>query len=215
MIVRVLPDIDLTEIEEVTGAATGSIRPIPTKEILKFRGDMLDLFLHKHALYSYPTTELLEYLSGIIAGKKAIEIGCGLGIIGRSLGIPITDSKQQSWPEVKTYYEAFGQPVIQYPDDVEELDALAAIEKYQPDVVIGSYITHIWDDNTKSGNYWGVDTLKLISSVDEYYMIGNGKVHLKDPAMPYVDAIEQHDFLVTRGDIDLAAIFRWNRTKKL
>lgn len=170
------------------------------------------MFMHKYGLYSFPTTELIEYFARIIEGKKAIEIGCGLSIIGRALGIPITDSKMQEWPTVKREYDRCQQPTIKYPVDVEELDALAAVRKYKPDIVIGSYITHLWKPGMQKGNMYGVDTIKLINSVNEYFMIGNQDVHTEeDPAMKYLDKIERHDFIVTRGDPAQAALFRWRK----
>lgn len=201
--------VDISGIEEATNAKTGMIQPITLEQAQQFSWQEIRVFLHHYALYTLPTVELIDYLANIIKGKTAIEIGCGLGVIGRTLGIPITDNKMQEWPDVKKHYEAFRQPTIKYPSDVEELDALAAVEKYKPDVVIGSYITHKWDDRTMSGNWWGVDTLQLIKNVPEYYMIGNLLTHKNDPAMEFCDGVEHHDFLITRGEKASSVIFRW------
>ena len=202
---------NISELEELTGATTGLIRPIPAKDVAKFGFLTLRLFLHKWALYTFPTTELIDYLADRIAGKSAIEIGAGLGVIGRALGIPLTDNKMQEWPEIRITYEMMGQPTIKYPPDIIELDAIVAAEQYKPDIVIGSYITHKWDDYTQSGNWWGVDTVKLVHSVPEYLMVGNLNTHRNDPAMRYLDHIERHDFLFTRGGREPSAIFCWKR----
>jgi hypothetical protein len=202
---------DISELEELTGASAGMICPIPAETVAKFDFATLRLFLHKWALYTMPTTELIEYLAGKIAGKSAIEIGAGLGVIGRALGVPLTDNKMQEWPDIRATYEAMGQPTIKYPPDIIELDAIAAVEQYKPDIAIGSYITHKWDDRTKSGNWWGVDPLKLIQMVPEYLMVGNLNTHRNDPAMKYIDHIERHDFIFTRGGQETSAIFCWVR----
>lgn len=202
---------DISEIEAYTGASSGIIKPLPVAEVEKFGWEKILLFMYKYGLYTLPTVELIDYLAGIVRGKRAIEIGAGMGTIGRSLRIPITDSRMQELPEVKAYYDAVRQPVIRYPDDVEKLDALAAVEKYEPEVVIGSYITHKWKPGMQSGNQWGVDTGELIKRVPAYYMIGNMETHRNDPAMKYLDGIEHHDFLYTRGGKETSVIFRWKR----
>lgn len=212
MSIRILQNEDITGLEELSGAVSGRIVPIPTNEANKFSAEQIRLFLHKYGLYTLPTVELIEYLSAQINGRRAIEIGAGLGVIGRSLGIPITDNKMQSWPEIKAHYALMRQPTIEYPRDVVELDAIKAVKKYRPQVVIGSYITHKWRPGMSSGNMYGVDTVKLIRSVNEYMMIGSMDIHLKnDPAMAYLDGIEQHDFLITRSDRDRSVIFRWKK----
>lgn len=204
-------DEDISVLEELTGAASGLIHPLPSAEVREFSFNALRLFLHKYGLYTMPTTELVDYLADKIAGKKAIEIGAGLGVIGRSLGIPMTDNKQQSWPSVKAFYEAMRQPAIQYPADIIEMDAHEAVSHYRPDIVIGSYITHKMLPGMTSGNYYGVDNLAIAKQVETYYMIGNMRTHMQDPAMRYLDGIEHHDFLFTRGGQETSVIFRWKR----
>lgn len=207
----ILSNEDISGLEELTGATMGMIRPIPSAEVEKFTFSALRLFLHKYGLYTMPTTELIDYLAGIIKDKSAVEIGAGLGVIGRSLGIPITDNKMQEWPEIKARYDLMRQPTIKYPPDIIEMDALKAISHYKPEIVIGSYITHLWRPGMESGNQHGVDTLKLIKSVPEYLMIGSFQTHRNDPAMPYLDKIEQHDFLYTRAGKEASVIFRWKK----
>lgn len=207
----ILSNEDISGLEELTGATTGIIHPVPSAEVEKFGFSAVRLFLHKYGLYTMPTTELIEYLAGVIKGKSAIEIGAGLGVIGRSLGIPITDNKMQEWPEIKAYYEGMRQPTIKYPPDIIEMDALKAVAHYKPDIVIGSYITHLWKPGMTSGNQYGVDTIKLIKSVPEYLMIGSIQTHRNDPAMPFLNSIEQHDFLHTRSERKASVIFRWKR----
>lgn len=210
----IVPNVDISELEELTGAASGMIHPIPSAEMRRFSFPVLRVFMHKYGLYTLPTDELIDYLAGIINGKKAIEIGAGMGVIGRSLGIPITDSKMQEWPEIKAHYNLLRQPTINYPSDIIEMDALDAVKHYKPDIVIGSYITHKWKPGMNSGNQYGVDNLKLFNMVEVYYMIGSLSSHMNDPAMKYLDGIEKHDFLFTRGGVENSVIFRWKRKTK-
>ena len=93
---------DISDIEAYTGASSGIIRPLPVAEVEKFGWEKIRLFMHVYGLYTLPTVELIDYLAGIVCGKRAIEIGAGMGVIGRSLGIPITDSRMQELPEVKS-----------------------------------------------------------------------------------------------------------------
>lgn len=207
----ILSKEDISELEELTGAATGMIHPIPSKEVEKFSFSVLWLFFHKYGLYTLPTVELIDYLAEIIAGRKAIEIGAGLGVIGRSLGIPVIDNKMQEWPQVKAQYEWMQQPTIQYPADIIEMDAHDAVKHYKPEIVIGSYITHKWLPGMSSSNQYGVDNLAIARKVDAYYMIGSLTTHMQDPAMKYLDGIERHDFLYTRGGKENSVIFRWKK----
>lgn len=207
----ILTNQDISEIELLTEISSGIVKPLPAAVVAKFSWEKLRLFMHKYGLYTMPTVELIDYLSGLIRGKRAIEIGAGMGVIGRSLGIPITDNKMQNWPQIKAHYDLFRQPTIQYPDDVEELDAMDAVKKYKPDIVLGSYITHKWRPGMQVGNQYGVDTLELIRRAPEYYMIGNLETHRHDPAMQYLDGTERHDFLYTRGSKETSVIFRWRQ----
>ena len=125
------------------------------------------------------TTELIAYLKDFIGDRTAIEIGAGHGGLGRALGIPATDSHQQDRPEIKAYYNALRQPVITYGDNVEMLDAHSAVEKYKPQVVVASWVTHRYTEARAAagGNQDGVDEEAIIDSCEAYVFIGNEKVH--------------------------------------
>ncbi|HEY3283412.1 MAG TPA: hypothetical protein VGN26_14180 [Armatimonadota bacterium] len=56
-------------------------------------------------MYQFPTRELVLWLQELIRGRRAIEIGAGNGWLGWHLGIPMTDSYQQSeHPDTMLYY---------------------------------------------------------------------------------------------------------------
>ena len=107
----------------------------------QYSKDSIRLYLHQAALYVLPTTELISFLRKEIGDMSAIEIGCGTGFIAKELGVPATDIRMQEVPEVAFWYKMNGQPVIKYPDYVEKLEGMEAIQKYKPDVAFGCYIT--------------------------------------------------------------------------
>lgn len=141
----------------------------------------LRLWCHKYARYGLPTVELLCWLKERIVGRKAIEIGAGSGDLARALGIPATDNRMQEWPEIRWHYELTGQPVIHYPDFVQNLDALDAVRQYQPEVVVASWVTEWIDPNLPppehGGNAWGVKEDEILAMGCDYILIGNQKIH--------------------------------------
>lgn len=141
----------------------------------------LRLFCHYNARYILPTFELIDFLKSQIEGLTAIEIGAGSGDLGRHLNIPMTDSHCQEWPDVQAFYNIIGQPRIKYGKDVERLDAMAAVNKYKPDVVIGAWVTH-WIDPGKppppgGGNVYGIKDDEILPLVKKYIIIGAEEIH--------------------------------------
>lgn len=128
-------------------------------------------------------TQLCEYLRTRIAGRRAIEIGAGNGVLARELGITATDNRQQEEPGLKAYYAQLSQPTVRYGDNVERLDANAAVAKYKPEVVIACWVTHRFDPRAESagGSSSGVDEAAIIAACDEYIFIGNEQVHAHKP----------------------------------
>jgi hypothetical protein len=110
------------------------------------------LFGVREGLYSFPTEELCEFLRARIAGRTAIEVGAGHGSLAEALSIPATDNRQQEEEGMKAHYEEIGQPTVRYGDNVEKLDALAAVTKYKPQVVIACWVTHRFEpDRPEAG----------------------------------------------------------------
>jgi hypothetical protein len=137
----------------------------------------------RHGLYGLYTTELVDWVRDRIAGRTALEIGAGNGVLAAALGIRATDSFQQQEPAIKAYYEAMRQPTVKYGDHVERLDALAAVCKYRPQVVVGCWVTHRFDalQPHREGNTAGIDEVALMDHCDEYIFIGNRHVHATKP----------------------------------
>jgi hypothetical protein len=141
----------------------------------------LRAWCHLHARYGLPTKELVEWLRKGIGDRKAIEIGAGAGDLAHHLGIPATDNRMQEWPHIKEWYTLKLQPTIAYPDWVEALDAVDAVEKYQPQVVIASWVTEWVDPNlpcpASGGNMFGVHEDQVLDTGVTYILVGNQEVH--------------------------------------
>lgn len=171
--------IEILELQALD--SIGNLKILPFSFWTGFSYNQIKLFMLKHGLYFIPTIEIIQVLIPIVQNSKSIEIGCGNGAIGRALNIPITDSKLQEQPEISKMYIAMGQPPIKYPSDVIKLDAKQAIEKYKPEVVIGSFITHKY--NGIDGNEFGVDENYILKNVYKYVMIGNLDTHKTKPIL--------------------------------
>lgn len=192
------------------------IRPLSYAEIAGDTPDTLNMVMQALGLYTFPTQELVDWLHSEIDDDPemephtAIEICCGTGWLGRSLGIPITDSRLQERPDIRQSYLTQMAVPISYPDDVEQLDALSAIRKYEPEYVIASYCTHLYSTGSlKSGNAFGVDTRWVRSHCRRFYHIGNDDIHFRDPIMKMPHRRLQFPWLVTRGNSAHARVYVW------
>lgn len=135
------------------------------------------------AFYGLPTTELVAWLSDQIGGRCTIEVGSGTGALGRALGIPRTDSFNQQQPDVALLYALSGQQVIAYGSDVERLEALDAVKKYRPKVVVGQWVTeYVAPGETPGpggGSVYGLKERDILAQpcVDAYVVVGNSSIH--------------------------------------
>lgn len=156
---------DIKPLDDVMLRSDGSLNVVPSRKLNEFPVELLQLWCVKRGVYQYPTEELLEWLSQQTAGRRAIEICAGNGAIGRALGIVTTDSYMQTTPEIADYYNSLGQTPIMPPPDVLKLDANEAVERYEPDVVIGAWVTELWQPGDRMGSVWGVDELAILNRV--------------------------------------------------
>lgn len=161
--------------------SNGLLKLLLAQDYDRIPPDALRLWCHKHGRYGLPTIELVHWLEDRIIGRKAIEIGSGAGDLAHVLAIPATDNRMQEWPTIRLHYELTGQPVIQYPDFVQKLDALDAVQQYVPDVVVASWVTEWIDPNLPppehGGNAWGVKEDEILATGCTYILIGNVKIH--------------------------------------
>jgi hypothetical protein len=179
--------------------------------------DYLKSWCHINKLFGLPTQELIKWLSEQIAPyskEDVLEIGAGRSNIGSSLGIRQTDKFTCEHPAAKEYYERAGFPPRPL-DGVEKLDALDAVDKYQPKVVIASWVSQ-WvdpdDHNPSPGSIIGVKKEELVESpsVELYIQVSNLRVHGHEAANRKAKVF-QPKWLASRGDPRKDAIFIWRK----
>lgn len=166
-----------------------------------------------NARYVIPTQELVYWLKKKINGRKAIEIGSGNGDLGYHLGIHMTDNYSQLRPEVQSYYALGGQRVTQPNGLVEQIDAIDAVIKHRPDVVVGAYITQKAYEDTKmdSGNVYGPEEGDILWRTDCYIHVGNEVSHGNKRIRKYTHTVYHPDWLVTRSlEPQKNSIYVWN-----
>jgi hypothetical protein len=208
--------IDLTKVNDISNDlldGRGRLRIVAARTLERTTAEERLLFGVQQGLYGLPTQELCDFLRARIAGRTAIEIGAGHGALAEALSIPATDNRQQKEEDLKAYYQDIGQPTVRYGDNVEKLDALAAVAKYRPQVVIACWVTHRFEpDNPEAGgSVTGVDEAALIAECEEYIFIGNERVHAPKPIWRLPHEKTTPSWLFSRavnGSKDFIAIWR-------
>lgn len=206
--INIIEDVKSSRLNRILKLDEKSKLPlISSSELLKYTKEEIAIFCHKNAYYQLPTIELIDKLKEYVVEGKTIEIGSGSGNIGLHLNIPMTDSFQQEKPEYVKIYNAMGQPCVNYGKDVEKIDAISAIMKYKPEVVIGCWVTHKYDAkyHNLGGNVDGInENLFKQLGVKKYIFVGNRNVHkskiLFNKKNSYKDLeIIQFDGIVSRS----------------
>jgi len=184
------------------------------------RAPRLDLisWCHATARYTIVTLELLEWLSTMIAGRWAIEICAGQGDLGYHLGVPMSDSAMQTGPEMQVLYKLMMQQTpTDPPPDVERMDAIAAVHKYRPRVVIGSWVTQLYKDGDEGppkigSSIYGVDEFEILRVCETYIHIGNLAVHKDKRILELPHDEYEFPWLWSRAQRpELNQIWVWNR----
>lgn len=179
----------------------GRIRVLPAAFWASTSVQERALFGLKHGIYCFPTTELVARLTEIIAGRTAIEIGSGNGVLAQALGIPATDNFQQNMPKYKAIFALTKQPTVPYGPNVIEMHASRAVRQHKPQVVIGAWITHKWDPQApeRGGNEIGVDLPDVLRHCEQLVLIGNEKTHELNPIWSRPHTIEYPDYVFSRA----------------
>ena len=209
-----IPKADVSYLNSRFLEGSGRLRLLPAAQWQSVPHLHLVQWCYERALYGIPTLELIEWLQGEIAGRKAIEIGSGNGDLGYHLKIKQTDSCiHEKWRAV---YERLGQGHTQPRSDVLRFDAKGAVARLRPDVVIGSWITRRFVpgiDNAQSRAFAdGVDEEALFAKVETYIVIGNTGVHGSKTLLSLPHQVLKFPWLVSRAiNPEENAIYVWDK----
>ncbi len=216
MISTIIAADSVTDISPDVLLPDGKLKLLPAEIWRKYRWDDFRAFCHVKARYGIPTVEQHLFLSTIINGRDTIEIGAGAGDLGHYLRIHMTDSKQQEDPIIAAQYAAMHQPTIKYPQEIEKIEALEAVYKYRPEVVIGSWITTYAPHEMPYGsNPYGIKENLILDLVETFILIGNIDIHGDKPIMkkPHEEIYEE--WIVSRGKNQKNnRIWIWNKNSR-
>lgn len=153
------------------------------------------------AIYQLPTIELVEWLKNNFNLNKAIEIGAGNNYLYHHLDIKGIDNYSEQIPAVKLTRELLNQPSTNPPPEVEKLDAIVAIDKYQPETVIASWMTLKCEDpeNVDAGHKYAPDENEILNSRVTYIHLGNDDIHGDREIMKKPHETYYFDWLVSRS----------------
>lgn len=87
--------------------------------------------VNKKGMYCFYSAALVRELRALVGDRTCVEVGAGDGTLSRFLnaaGVPVRATDSYGW-------SAF----IDYPAEVEKLDARAALDRYRPAVVLSSW----------------------------------------------------------------------------
>jgi|SRR5881628_1981023 len=165
---------------------------------------LLKIWGCQRGVYQFITTEMVDYwVREQIGDLSAIEICAGYGTLGRALGIPVTDVKLQDNPVVRAHYLDIKHGCINYPADVEELEALEAIKKYKPKVVMGCYITQYSDHEIPGipSSPFGPKEWEFFNEgVEKYIVFGNTIAHSGKQVYGFPHEELCFDWLLNKGE---------------
>ena len=155
----------------------------------------------------------LEWLKANFDLDRAIEIGAGNNYLYHHLGIVGIDNYSEQIPAVRLVHELLNQPSTNPPPTVENLDAIAAIKKYQPETVITAWATLKCKDpgGINAGHSYAPDEDEILDLGVTYIHIGNEDIHGDRPIMNKPHQTYYFDWLVERGKYpEQNCIYVWN-----
>lgn len=211
----VLQDEDVSYIDKLLLDSNGMLHPVKAEELTALPPVHLMIWGNKNGVYTYPTIELIDWLKAKIAGRSAIEICSGTGVMGRAIGILSTDSYVQTTPEMIAYYEAMNQKPIFPAPDVKKYEANEAVDILKPEVVVGCYVTQKYLPGDEGppmiGSSWyGVDELAMLPKIKTYINVGNYSTHKDKRIRKLPHTVYQFPWLITRsGKPDQNEIVVW------
>jgi hypothetical protein len=162
------------------------LRCYPAEFYKQFTFEELLNFSWKHAIFQFPTDELINFLKSEVDIPKTIEICAGGGHISEHLpGVIATDSKLHEEPAIIERYRSFGQCPIKYPSKIVKLEADKAVEIYRPLFVIGCWTV----EQEHSGHGKGVNEMLVYRKVQKYIIVGNDHLHRSKPVLQMARAL--------------------------
>lgn len=137
-------------------------------------------------IYCFYSKELVRALADMVAGRSCVEIAAGDGTLARFLseaGVSIRATDDLSWKHT-----------IDYPENVENLDAKDSLTKYQPQVVICSWPPPA---NTFERHVFAAKSVELYIVIGSQYKFVSGnwelyseqsqfEWHIDEPLSSYV-----------------------------
>ena len=156
-----------------------------------------------NGIYQIITQDLVDFIHHLIKDQNAIEICCGAGILGKALKIPLIDRKVQEEDIAKAYNEchekAGQQTKIYYPSDVIHMTANKAFREYQPDWVVGAWVTQKLIKG-KIGMMFGPMEEEFVENAN-YIHVGTSHlpIHTHKRVNKYPHYIIEADWLVNRS----------------
>lgn len=194
------------------------LKPLPAAELQALPHIHLRQWAMEKARYQFVTTELLRWLGDFIGDRAAIEVGSGQGDLGWHLAIHMTDNYCQQRPEMLMYYSMLRHTPTNPPPEVEKIDAVEAVKKYRPKVVVASWVTQKAlpsDDGTSIGaNFYGPDEFDILTddAVEAYVHIGNMDSHKDKRIFNVKHRRFSFSWLVSRArDQSQNAIWVWGK----
>jgi hypothetical protein len=205
-------DLNTTYLDKLLKDEEGKLKVCPAALFKSVPQLDLAHWCTRNGVYQIPTQELVDWLKEKIADRPAIEICSGNGVLGRTLKIPATDSYLHMNPEMQVYYKLLRQEPTQPPPEVEKLDALDAVKKYKPEVVVGAYCTHWGLPPDKNASCYGVREDEILALIKMYVHIGNDDIHGRKPILAVPHEIYRFEWLAGRAfDPTKNNIRVWNR----
>lgn len=217
----VLENFDLAPFDDLLLDSSGRLKLLPAVELQRLRRDQLGYWCQARGRYTLPTLELVAWLKERIGSRSAIEIGAGAGDLGYHLGIPMTDSYiQQESDDYLLLYTIVGVPPTKPPPDVEKLEALEAVRKYKPQVVVGAWITQLYRPPVRKtedhyGSIYGVDEMKLRLEVESYVNIAHKRIHKQKSLLRFKHHEYRPTGLISRAqDPEGDVVWIWSRNAR-
>lgn len=194
---------DVSYMDKLLLDPNGLLQVVDANVLSDLPATHLMLWGNKNGVYTFPTTELITWMKDKIAGRTAIEICSGSGVVGRALGITMTDSYIQTTPEMVAYYTALGQIPIFPAPDVKKLEANEAVDYYKPEVVVGCYVTQKYVDGDEKipigSSLYGIDELAMLPKIKTYINVGNFVTHKDKRIRSLPHKTYQFPWLFTRS----------------